>query len=102
MIDLSTIKTAFMSYRYFYGSAPVGTQLPYLVGIGTDSDNFLADNKVYVKANGFQLNYYSQTKSETAEAEIETILDSLGVIWDKLESYEADQSFYLITYNFWR
>lgn len=102
MIDLATIKTAFKDYRYYYGTAPVGTTLPYLVGVDTDSDNFLADNKVYVKGMGFQLNYYSQTKSETAEATIETILDSLGVIWDKLESYESDQSFYLITYNFWR
>lgn len=102
MITLSDIKTAFKDYRYYYGSAPVGTKLPYLVGQDTGSDNFAADGKVYDKANEFELSFYSLKKSESDEEAIEAILDSLGLFWDKTESYDEDQTFYLITYSFWR
>ena len=53
-MTLADIKTAFKNYRYYYDSAPVGTKLPYLVGLGSASDNFAADNKVYSKLNSFQ------------------------------------------------
>ena len=102
MKSLSDIKTAFKDYRYYYGSAPVGTKLPYLVGTDTESGNFAADSKVYSKLNNFQLEFYSLKKDETKEAAIETILDSLGLFYDKTESHDEDQAFYLITYTFWR
>lgn len=102
MISLEAMKTAFTNYRYFYGSAPIGTKLPYLVASGTESDNFMADDKVFEKKFGLQLEYYSSTKSETNEAAVEAILDSLGLLWDKTESYDEEQTFFLTTYNFWR
>lgn len=102
MISLSDLKKAFKGYRYYYGSAPIGTKLPYLVANGTESDNFFADSRVFKTKFGIQLEFYSQTKSETQEEEIETILDDLGVLWDKNESYDEDQNFYLISYTFWR
>lgn len=102
MIELSDIKTALKDYRYFYGSAPVGTKLPYIVGQSVSSDNFSADSKVYTKLNAFELYCYFLKKSETQEETIETILDSLGLFYDKTESYDEDQAFYLITYSFWR
>lgn len=102
MIALSDIKTAFKDYRYFYGTAPVGTKLPYIVARGTNSDNFHADSKVYEKKFGIQLECYFKSKNETKEAEIESILDGLGVIWEKTEAFDEDQTFYLLTYSFWR
>lgn len=102
MTTLGDLKTAFANYRYYYGHAPVGTKLPYLVAQGTGSENFFADSKVYEKKLGIRLEYYSSTKSETDEEAIETILDKLGLNWDKDESYDEDQTFYLITYTFWR
>ena len=102
MTSLSDIKTAFKDYRYYYGSAPVGTKLPYLVGEDISSDNFAADSKVYSKLNNFQLEFYSLKKDETTEGAIEAILDNLGAIYDKTESFDEDGTFYLITYSFWR
>ena len=101
-MTLADIKTAFKDYRYYYGSAPVGTKLPYLVGLGSASDNFAADNKVYSKLNSFQLEFYSLKKDETTEGAIEAILDNLGAIYDKTESFDEDGTFYLIIYTFWR
>lgn len=102
MIALSDLKTAFASYSYFYGSAPIGTSLPYLVAQQTGSDNFAADNKVYSNKYELTLEYYTTKKDEDAEESIEAILDSLGVFWDKTEAHDDDQEFYLITYSFWR
>ncbi|MBR5299819.1 MAG: hypothetical protein IKU36_06180 [Bacteroidales bacterium] len=102
MITLSELKSAFSNYRYYYGSAPIGTKLPYIVAIGSNSSNFQADSKVYSKKFGIQLNYYSKTKDENKESEIESILDSLGVIWEKTEAFDEDQTFFLTSYTFWR
>ena len=102
MTTLEDIKTAFKDYRYFYGTAPVGTKLPYLVGNNVSSSNFSADCKVYEKEYQFELSFYCLKKSEAAEEAVEAILDSLGLIWDKAEAFDEDQTFYLITYTFWR
>ena len=102
MISLSDIKTAFTGYRYYYGSAPVGTKLPYIVAMGSGSDNFEADSKVYATKFGIDLECYFKTKDETKEAAIEAILDSLGVVWEKTEAFDEDQTFFLTTYSFWR
>lgn len=102
MIKLKDLATAFANYSYYYGSAPIGTKLPYIVASGTGSDNFHADCKVYEKKFGIQLDYYSKSKDETKEAQIEAILDSLGAIWEKTEAFDEDQTFYLISYTFWR
>lgn len=102
MISLSDIKTAFTGYRYYYGSAPVGTKLPYIVAMGSGSDNFEADSKVYTTKFGIDLECYFKTKDETKEAAIEAILDSLGVVWEKTEAFDEDQTFFLTIYSFWR
>lgn len=102
MIELSALATAFSGYRYYYGTAPVGTKLPYIVAIGSGSGNFAADNKVYNPKLGIQLDCYFKTKDETKETAIEAILDGLGAIWEKTEAFDEDQTFYLISYTFWR
>lgn len=102
MIELSDIKTAFRNHTYYYGSAPIGAKLPYIVGQTTESDNFAADGKVYANKYDFTLECYFSKKNESQEAVIETILDTLGVFWNKTESFDEDESFYLIIYTFWR
>ncbi len=102
MISLSDIKTAFAGYSYYYGVAPVGVSLPYIVARGGESDNFAADNSVYQAKPNLSLDCYFAKKDETTEAAIETILDKLGVVWDKTETFDDDETFYLINYSFWR
>lgn len=101
MISLSDIKTAFAAYTYYYGVAPVGTKLPYIVARGVESDNFAADSSVYQTKANMSLDCYFNKKDESAEAAIEAILDKLGVFWNKTESFD-DETFYLINYSFWR
>lgn len=102
MITLADLKTAFADYRYYYGSAPIGTKLPYLVAQSTDTENFSADNKVFSKKSEMVLEFYTKSKNESQEEGIETILDSLGLFWDKVETRDEDGEFFLIIYSFWR
>lgn len=102
MISLSDLKTAFKDYRYYYGFAPVGTKLPYIVAEDSETDNFAADGKVYAPKVEMTLNCYFASKNEATEIAIEAILDKLGVFWNKTETHDEDESFYLIIYSFWR
>ena len=102
MISLTDLKTAFTDYSYYYGAAPIGTKLPYIVAEATETDNFAADCKVYEIKSELSLNCYFAKKDESKEAAIESILDKLGVFWNKAESFDEDETFYLITYSFWR
>ena len=40
------------SFKYAYGRFKKITQPPHLVAITIDTDNFMADNKVYKKRSG--------------------------------------------------
>lgn len=102
MITLAELKTAFKDFTYFYGSAPIGTALPYLVATNNGSNNFTADNKVFSPLEGIQLEFYSVSKDETKEGTIEGILDGLDIPYEKQEAFDEDQSFYLTIYTFWR
>jgi len=103
MIMLFDISQAFVQkYRYFYGHAPLGAQLPYIVATDNGSNNFNADGKVYEPMQALNLNFYATTKSETDEADIEATLDSLGICWEKEEAFDENGSFYLTIYSFWR
>jgi hypothetical protein len=102
LITLQDIKYAFRSFSYYYGSAPIGTKLPYIVGQTSGSDNFAADGKVYARKDEFTLECYFAKKDESGEESIEAVLDGLGVFWNKSETRDDDESFYLIIYSFWR
>lgn len=102
MISLADLKTAFKDYTYYYGYAPINTKTPYIVAELTETDNFAADSKVYAHKSEITLSCYFSSKNEDTEAAIETILDNLGVFWNKTETHDEDESFYLIIYSFWR
>jgi len=72
---------------------------PFIVYFETNSNNFKADNKVYKKIQGVQVELYTKTKSETAETNLETILDNHEIAYDKVETYINDEKIYLVTYE---
>ena len=46
-------------FKYAYGKFKNPTQPPHLVAITTDTDNIMADNKVYLKDEGiWQVSYF--------------------------------------------
>lgn len=70
-------------------------QLPFICFICTGSDNFAADNGVYQKINGIQIELYTDHKDQTAEAAVEAVIPGF---WDKTETYIDSERMYQIAY----
>lgn len=89
-----------VNITYRYGIAEDGVKPPFLIGIVNDSNNFVADNKVYKKIHRVELHYIFKTKDLEMENTIEdTILN--GVIWSKNgEGYYLDNEVWEIVYTF--
>lgn len=85
---------------YAYGVYKNEVQPPYLVGIMRASDNFMADNKVYIKDLPMQLDLVYRYKDIELENKIEDIL-LRDVAWNKTdEAYLEDEEVFIVSYFF--
>lgn len=86
-----------VAYRFFpEGQAPA---LPFIVYLGTYSNNFVADNKVYVPGTHIQVELYTETIDETTEGLVEACLNDLELPFEKSENWLDDESCYQILYE---
>lgn len=72
---------------------------PFLVFLFPSSDNFSADGQVYAKINELHFELYTDKKQPEVEAQVETVLDSHGVYYDKSEVWIADERLYEVLYT---
>lgn len=106
MSALNTIKTILEGISGFenkvaYRAFPVGEApaLPYICYLSTDTDNFIADNKVYLEIQQIDIELYTKYKDEATENLIETALNSASIPWQKHEDYLDNQRCYEILYE---
>ena len=87
-------------FKYAYGQFKKPTEPPHLVAIATGTDNFMADNKVYLKDTPIQLDYTYLTKDVEMENKIEN--EILGdIAWNKTEeTYLSDENVWQVSYFF--
>ena len=87
-------------FKYAYGQFKRATEPPHLVAISTGTDNFMADNKVYLKDTPIQLDYTYLTKDVEIEDKIEN--EILGdIAWNKTEeTYLSDENVWQVSYFF--
>lgn len=87
-------------FKYAYGQFKKATEPPHLVTMSTGTDNFMADNKVYLKDTPIQLDYTYLTKDVKMEDKIED--EILGdMAWNKSdETYLTDQKVWQVSYFF--
>lgn len=87
-------------FKYAYGQFKKATEPPHLVAMSTGTDNFMADNKVYLKDTPIQLDYTYLTKDVKMEDKIED--EILGdMAWNKSdETYLTDQKVWQVSYFF--
>lgn len=87
-------------FKYAYGAFKKPTEPPHLVAIITGTDNFMADNKVYLKNTPIQLDYTYLVKDLTMQNKIED--EILGDIpWNKSdETYLSDEEVWQVSYFF--
>ena len=97
--DLKTrcIKAGF---KYAYGLFKEPTEPPHLIAITVDTDNFMADNKVYYGNIPIQLDYTYTEKNLEEQEKIEN--EILGDIpWNKTdETYLQDEDVWQVSYFF--
>lgn len=87
-------------FKYAYGLFKTTTEPPHLVAITRDTNNFMADNVVYVKDTPIQLDYTYIDKDISEQNKIEDNI--LGdVAWEKTEEvYLSDEKVWQVSYFF--
>lgn len=85
---------------YAYGVFKTEVEPPFLVGISRATDNFMADNKVYIKDKPFQLDLMYREKDLNLESIIEDNLLK-DITWNKTdEAYLEDENIFIVSYFF--
>lgn len=97
--DLKTRCTE-QGFKYAYGLFKNPTEPPHLVARMRDTDNFKADNVVYLKDMPIQLDYTFENKNITEQNKIEDIILA-DIAWDKTEEvYLEDEEVWQVSYFF--
>lgn len=87
-------------FQYAYGVFKKPVEPPHLVAICRDTNNFMADNRVYDKDISVQLDYTYIKKDLTMQNKIEDIILS-DVAWNKTEeTYLSDEEVWQVSYFF--
>ena len=86
--------------NYAYGTFKKPVEPPHLVAICRDTNNFMADNKVYSQDTPVQLDYTYIDKDIRMQNKIEN--EILGdVAWNKTdETYLSDEKIWQVSYFF--
>ena len=86
-----------VAYRQFpEGNAPA---LPFIVYYVQNSDNFGADNKVYLQKNEVTIELYTKNKDVTSEGLIEKLFNDNDIPWRKFEDYIESEHMNMVTYE---
>lgn len=87
-------------FNYAYGRFKEPVEPPHLVAVCKNTDNFMADNKVYIKNTPIKLDYTYKDKNEVEQNKIEDhILDDMA--WNKTEeTYLSDEDVWQVSYFF--
>lgn len=87
-------------FQYSYGVFKTPTEPPHIVSICSESENFMADNKVYKKKTTVQLDYTYIDKNIEEQNKIEDIILE-DVAWNKTEeTYLSDEKIWQVSYFF--
>ncbi len=72
---------------------------PFLVFLFPQSNNFSADGQVYYKINQLHFELYTDLKQPDIEAQVEAVLDSHGLFYDKSEVWIEKEKLYEVLYE---
>ena len=84
-------------HHYAEGESP---DPPFLLYLYPESDNFGADNIVYMKGTIVYLELYTDKKDTETENLIESILEAHEIFWRKTEVWIESESLYEVLYSF--
>ena len=73
--------------------------LPYVCYYFPNSNNMAADNIVYQRVSAINVELYTKEKDTDTETAFENVLASMGVVWQKSESYLSTEHMYEVLYE---
>ena len=86
-----------ISYREWKpGKVP---ELPYLLYYENSSDNFYADNEVFLKKTDVIIELYTNTKNIREENKLEELLSTNKIPFDTYETHLSSEQMYLKAYE---
>ena len=86
------------AYDHFAeGESP---ELPYILYLVPESNNFAADNYAYFKINEVHIELYTDRKDLAAEHKVETVLDRHGIFYNRSETWIESEQLYEVLYYF--
>ena len=100
LAELNTVLTGTglpVAYLAFPADSPPA--MPFITYQETGSDNFGADNKVWVSHMRIQINLFTAKKSRVTEELVEAALDDADIYWERESSFEEDEDCYRIIYD---
>lgn len=74
-------------------------QMPYGVYFDPYTDNFAADDIVYLKICHFNIEIYVRQRDPSLEERLEKILTDAELFWDKTATYIDSEQFYQVSYE---
>ena len=87
-------------FKYAYGVFKEVVEPPHLLAISTNTNNFMADNKVYKKSMTIKLDYTYIDKNEEEQEKLENIILS-DMAWNKSdETYLENEEIFQVSYFF--
>ena len=107
-MTLAALKTALegvndgaFSGKVAYRAFPIGAapSLPFICFKEIESNNFVADCKVYHKITEVDIELYSDQKDTVSEEGIESMLNEKKIVWDKSEYYIDSENMLQIVYG---
>lgn len=73
--------------------------LPYLVYVYTDSDNFGADDRVYAPGDNYDVELYSNVKDPATEKIVEDLFDEHDIYYEKSEVWIESEKMFEVIYE---
>ena len=86
------------AYDHFAEGEPPAP--PFLVYYIAGSDNFYADGELYGRISNFVMELYTDVKEPPLEHQVESVLASQDVLWNKTEGWLEAERLYEVRYDF--
>lgn len=97
---VAIIKAMNLPYAYDHFVEGNSPEPPFLVYLLPRTNHFKSDGKIYYKVNVVQLEVYSDKKDLQLEKQIEHVLDSHEIVYEKSEIWIASERLYEVMYIF--
>ena len=97
---LEILKSAGFPYAYDHFAEGEAPDPPFLCYLLPGSDNFSADGKVYYRISEVRVELYTDFKDLAAEQKMEDELDTVGIFYNKSETWIDSEKLYEVLYSF--